>query len=50
MPKVVIKGKVKHFPYSKKGKEEAKEAAKKSGNMVITGNPLKKRKPKYSQE
>ena len=25
MPKVVVKGKVKHFPYTAKGKKEAKE-------------------------
>jgi len=29
MPKVTIKGKVKHFPYTKKGKAAAKKAKKK---------------------
>ena len=30
MPKVKIKGKVKHFPYTKKGKMAAKKAKKMS--------------------
>jgi hypothetical protein len=29
MPKVIVKGKVKEFPYSKKGKAAAKKAVKK---------------------
>jgi hypothetical protein len=28
MPKVMVKGKVKHFPYTKKGKLAAKKAKK----------------------
>jgi len=28
MPKVKVKGKTKHFPYTKKGKAEAKKAKK----------------------
>lgn len=30
MPKVTVKGKVKHFPYTKKGKKAAKKASGKS--------------------
>lgn len=29
MPKVIVKGKVKHYPYTKKGKMMAKKAMKK---------------------
>ena len=44
MPKVVVKGKVKHFAYSPQGKKEAENAKK----MNISGNPLRKRKQKYT--
>ena len=30
MPKVKVKGKVKHFPYTKKGKAAAKKARKRN--------------------
>ena len=34
MPKVTIKGKVKHYPYDKKGVAAAKKAAKKQGVKI----------------
>jgi len=34
MPKVITKKGVKKFPYTKKGKEEAKKYAKKKGGTV----------------
>ena len=40
MPKVKISGKIKKFPYTKKGITEAKEAAGNSG-MVMMGRKKK---------
>ena len=34
MPKVKVKGKTKHYSYSKKGKAAAKKAAKRAGTKV----------------
>jgi hypothetical protein len=40
MPKVKVKGKVKHFPYDKKGKLQAQMAAKEPGaKMEIMNRP-----------
>lgn len=39
MPKVKVNGKIKHFPYTKKGKEAAKRAMKKTTKK----KPMKKR-------
>lgn len=37
MPKVTVKGKVKKFPYTKKGKTAAKKyATKKGGKMAMS--------------
>lgn len=52
MPEVKVKGKVKKFPYTKKGKAAAKKAEKKEekkeSHMMIMGNPMKKKHQKYS--
>ena len=34
MPKIKVKGKVKHFSYTKKGKEAAEEAIEEGGKVL----------------
>lgn len=41
MPKAIVKGKVKHFPYTEKGMEEAKKAKKKGYRTTSDGKMRK---------